>query len=59
MSVALPNDFSKGSRLLLAQCRFFAEWERGRPVGERLEAQLGRDLARKLLYALVRPSKLS
>jgi hypothetical protein len=55
MSVAFSNNFSRGSNLLLAQCRLLGEWEQDLPVRARLERRIGGDLARKLLYALVRP----
>jgi hypothetical protein len=54
MSVAVSKVHRKGSRLLLAHCLLFWDWDRT-SANERLEQQIGGDLARKLVYALARP----
>ena len=54
MSIAYSTNVGPGSRRLLAHCALMGRWERS-PVRDQLEQQLGRDLSRRLLYALVRP----
>lgn len=54
MSTAYSNNVGPGSRRLLAHCALMGRWERS-PARDQLDQQLGRDLARKLVYALVRP----
>ena len=54
MSIAYSTNVGPGSRRLLAHCALMGRWERS-PARNQLEQQLGRDLARTLLYALVRP----
>jgi hypothetical protein len=54
MSIAYSNNVGRGSRRLLTHCALMGRWERS-GVQTQLEQQLGRDLARKLVYALVRP----
>jgi hypothetical protein len=49
---AAIDGMSRGERLLLARCGFIAE---RRPARARLEAALGRELARRLVAALCRP----
>jgi len=51
MSVAFSNNVGPGSRRLLAHCALMGRWERS-PVQDQLEQQLGRELARKLVFAL-------
>ena len=54
MSVAYSNNVGRGSKRLLAHCALMGRWERS-PARDQLEQQLGRDLSRKLVHALVRP----
>jgi hypothetical protein len=54
MSIAYSTNVGPGSRRLLAHCALMGRWERS-PARAQLEQQLGREMARKLVYALVRP----
>lgn len=52
MSIAYSNNVGPGSKRLLAHCALMGRWERS-PAQDQLEQQVGRDLARKLVYALI------
>jgi hypothetical protein len=54
MGVAYSNNVGRGSKLLLAHCVLIGRWQRS-PARDRLEQQLGREVARRLVNALVRP----
>jgi hypothetical protein len=54
MSVAYSNKVGRGSRRLLAHCALMGRWERS-SARDQLEQQLGREFARRLVYALVPP----
>jgi hypothetical protein len=54
MGVAYSNNVGPGSKRLLAHCALIGRWERS-PARDRLEQQLGRELARRLVHALMRP----
>jgi hypothetical protein len=54
VSIAYSNNVGRGSQRLLAHCALMGRWERS-PARDELEQALGRELARRLIFALVRP----